>query len=436
MNRKLLFSIIILPFLNIQARAEESVVPVLTVEQAVATALNNSPAINIAQQKLKDAKGQEISAFSNFTPTLALTGSYLNLNEAVTSMGMVVSPKESYSYGFTVQQNLFMSGKLISAYGISLANMRALQEEYRKTINDVIFETKKAFYNLLLAQKMAELMQESYSQMQQHVQQVKVYYENGIVSKFDLLRAQVQLSNLKPQLKRVSNGVELAGEALNLTIGSPIGTNYILKGEIAFQELEDVNAEKMAKEALNNKPDLKMMAERTAMANKALTLAVEANGPNVVGIYTWKKAKPYSAFVPPTTLTWLDDWDTPDWNAVLSVQWPLSFGNYGKLKSAKAQAQQAKMGYQVMKDAAVLEVKQVCLALEQEKQNIETQKENIGQAQEALSIAEERYKQGIISNLEYMDTQLALTQAKTNYFQAITNYEIAKAQLMKAIGKK
>jgi len=351
-------------------------------------------------------------------------------------MGFIVNPQESYSYGFTVQQTLFASGKLLSGYGIARANMMAAREEYTKAENETLFETKKAFYNLLLAQKMAELMQESYNQMEKHVEQVKAYYDNGIVSKFDLLRTQVQLSNLKPQLKRVQNGVALSMDAFNMTIGSPAGTKYTLEGEIVFEELKDVDVEKHVNAAFENKPDLKIMKERVKMAERAGDLSLEANGPNLIGIYNWKKARPYSSFVPPASIGWVDDWDVPDWSAVLTLQWPLNFGNYGKVKSAKAQAQQARIGYSQLKDAAVLEIRQVCMTLDQEKQNIESQKQNIDQAQEALNIADERYKQGIISNLEYMDTQLALSQAKTNYFQAIVNYSIARAQLIKATGGK
>ena len=70
-----------------------------------------------------------------------------------------------------------------------------------------------------------------------------------------------------------------------------------------------------------------------------------------------------------------------------------------------------------------------------EEETIVSQRENLGQAEEAMQIAETRYVSGMITNLEFMDTQLALTQAKTAYLQALANYQIAKAKFVKAIGK-
>lgn len=437
MKKFILAAIICLAGMNVPAAETDAAggaVRTLTLKESIETALDNSPQIKIAEQKLKDAKGQEISAFAGFIPSLSLTGSQLTVKEEQvlplpfgpggTTIDMVLMAKNTYSYGYSIQQNLFTAGKVINGYGISRANMRAAREEYRKTRNEVIFETTKGFYSLLLAQEMTSLLEESYKQMEEHVSQVKAYYDNGIISKLDLLRAQVQLLNLKPQVTRARNGVKLAEDYFNMTLGISVQTHFKLEGEFRFEEIR-VNQEELIKTALENKPELKMLEERVSMARKAYALAIESNGPNLIGIYSSKRTNPYNL---------MEGWGD-DWNIVLSLQWPLGLGGYGRAKSAKAQYEQAEYGLQLLKDGAVIEVKQLCMTLQQEKENIESQTENIAQAEEALKIAEERYKSGIISNLEYMDTQIAQTQAKTNYFQAIANYAIAKAQLLKATGK-
>ena len=97
---------------------------------------------------------------------------------------------------------------------------------------------------------------------------------------------------------------------------------------------------------------------------------------------------------------------------------------------------QAEYGLKQLEEATVLEVTQLCMSLEQEKETIESQEKNIKKAEEALDIARERYSRGLISNLEYMGAQVSLTHAKTNYFQAITNYNTAKAGLERITGKK
>jgi outer membrane protein TolC len=428
--KKILFlsTLIISGYTFTTAFAQET----FTLNESIGYALEHSKTVLSAREKLKDAKGQEISAFAGFIPSLSISGSLMTIKEAQTlsfPMGgsmidMTFRAKDTYSYGFSVQQNLFTSGKLINGYGISRANMRATEAEYRKAKGDTIFETTKSFYNLLLAQKMAELMEDTYKQTEQRVEQVKAYYDNGIVSKLDLLRVQVQFLNLKTQLTRVKNGLTLAEEAFKMTIGISAETKIKLEGEFKFEEIP-VNTDDAVESALKNKPDLKMLKEREIIVRKSLAIAIEGNGPNIVGIYSSQRTKPYN---------FLDAWGD-DWNIILQLQWPIGLSGYGKIKSSKAQLEQIKLGLQQLKDATVLEIKQTCMTLQQEKENIGIQQENIGLAEEALKIAEERYKQGIISNLEYMDTQIALTQSKTNYFQAIADYAIAKAQLLKATGE-
>jgi len=80
-------------------------------------------------------------------------------------------------------------------------------------------------------------------------------------------------------------------------------------------------------------------------------------------------------------------------------------------------------------------VREIYLSLRQEEETIISQRENVGQAEEAMRIAEKRYISGLITNLEFMDTQLAMTEAKTAYLQALANYLIAKAKLINTMGR-
>lgn len=105
------------------------------------------------------------------------------------------------------------------------------------------------------------------------------------------------------------------------------------------------------------------------------------------------------------------------------------------MREARYRLSQAEHGLNLLKEGIELEIRVAYLGIEEAKKLVESQKENIVQAEEALSIVEERYKQGLATSLEVMDTQLALTQAKTNWLQSLSDYLITKAELKKAIGK-
>ena len=402
----------------------------LDLEGSINYALEHSRSVLAAGEKLNEAKAQVATARASFIPSVNITGSYTGIPEAQSLIfpdgaggytEMVFRGKDTYMYGTTVSQPLFMSGLLVNAYGLSTANKRASEEEYLKAKDEVVFETKKAFYTLLLAREMKTLSEESYSQTKKHVDQVKVMYDNGMVSKLDLLRAQVQLSNIRPRVTQAENGLALAEDAFRMTLGVPPGTEIEVEGEFRFEPVE-VDTEESVSTALKSASDLIIMKEREKMVKKQIGMARAECLPSVIAMYNDQHMKPYN---------FVNDWGD-EWNVMLQLQFPIfnGLGVRGKVNSAKAQLKQAQYGYQTLREATALQVRQTCMTLQQEEETIASQKQNIEQAKEALSIAEERYNRGIISNLEYMDTQLALTQAKANYFQAITNYAVAKARLM------
>ena len=81
-----------------------------------------------------------------------------------------------------------------------------------------------------------------------------------------------------------------------------------------------------------------------------------------------------------------------------------------------------------------VEVKQAFLELRQAEETIESQEENVGAASEMVKLAEERYRNGLATNLEYLDTELALTRARTNHLKAIADYLDAWTALQNACG--
>jgi outer membrane protein TolC len=127
----------------------------------------------------------------------------------------------------------------------------------------------------------------------------------------------------------------------------------------------------------------------------------------------------------------------PDWNATAGVSMPIFTGmsNYNKLKAAQARQRQALVGLAMVEDGVRLEVRALALALNQEAKNAAYQKKNVEVAEAALGLAQARYENGLLTNLDYMDSQLALTQSRVAYLNALANYRVARAKLQKAVGE-
>ena len=249
------------------------------------------------------------------------------------------------------------------------------------------------------------------------------FYQTGRISKFDLLRAKVEVANLKPNLIRAENNLRLAKEGLAILLSLP-AHSIRLSGEFKFEPIR-INLEEALKKALSSRNDLKSLNLQRDIIEVYSRLAKLAHAPSLYLRGNYQYNKPSGGE---------DEWGE-DWNINLVLSLSLFDGGKSQtiIKQRKSQLKEVELSLGQLKDRIMLEVKSAFWGMEVAEESISAQKENIGQAEEALSIAELRYKSGMITNLEVLDAQLALTQAKMGYLKSLYDYNIAKAKLKKAM---
>ncbi len=408
---------------------------VITFHEAIEMALEHNKGILAARDAVREAEAGVTIARSGFLPTIDVQGSYTRFAELpaieieIPGLGtkeFQMGEMENYVARASLQQPLFTWGKILGGYKISKLNLDATREDYRKQENELVFDVAKSFYSILVLKELVKLTEDAYEQTQNHVNVVEKRYNAGVASTFDLLRARVQLKNMEPQVIKVKNGLEIAKTGFKTLIGLPQDSLISLEGELKYEPIE-IDLEKSIKEAEVNRPEIESLALRKQMASEALLIAKKANWPTLAFIANYDYKKP---------VYFKNAWGT-DWNVTVALQMPIftGLGNIGKMREARYRLSQAEHGLNLLKEGIELEIRVAYLGIEEAKKLVESQKENIVQAEEALSIVEERYKQGLATSLEVMDTQLALTQAKTNWLQSLSDYLITKAELKKAIGK-
>jgi outer membrane protein len=461
MNRRsllsiLLFSTVLLPF------AASGEVPLeLTLEDALNLCLDRSREIESARQKVLEAEGGVVSARAGFLPKITASASYTRLSE-VPSLEMtapiygilpfpVIGPlgdtigytyipgivgedqmsfdmgdEDNYAASVGLTQPLFTWGRTVNGYNLASHNLSAARYEYSRTRQDAVFDVTKYFYSVLVAKEFLSLTEESYRQVERHAETAAKLYEEGKISKLDLMRANVARENMKPQTLKAKNGLELATDGLKFAMGLDVAEEIIVSGTLDYSETTcDLQGE--LREAKENRSDLKAMRERREMAKRALAIAQAGNKPTIVAMANYEYKKPYN---------FGNDWGQ-DWNATVALSIPLfsGFATVGESRRAGAMLEQTEIALDVITSAAELEVKSACLALEEANEAIRSQKKNVEEAEEAHRIAERQFENGLLSNLEYLDTQVALSQARANYIKALGDFNIARAQLDRAVGR-
>jgi len=412
----------------------------LNLDQCLKTAYLNNKTLLQLQEKISSAEYKIEEAHSGFLPQFSFNGSYTRLGSVpafetpamnfggfqIPAITIKSGTENNYNLKLSYQQPLFTWGKIRNSYEISRHGLSAAQEEYRKTKQEIKFGVVSLFYNILLAQELIKVREESIARIEDHLQTVQARYDKGYASEFDVLRAKVQVSNAKPPLVQAKNLYQLTLDNLKNILGINLKDSVKVEGGLEFVPF-DVDQSQAEEFASQNRSELKLLSEQKAIGEKALALARAGNKPSVFGSANYEYKRPYYSE---------DKWKT-DWNFTLALSLPIfdGFLTRSKVRQAKSDLKQLDLTEKQIQDLIKLEISQSISDLNLAKENILSQQENVNQAKESIRIAKVQYEKGLLTNLELMDTEFALTVAETNYLQALSDYLVAKAKFEKAIGK-
>ena len=403
----------------------------LSLDQCLEIAYQNNKTLLQLEEKINSAKYLIDEARSSFYPQFSLNGSYTRLGKLPSyDLGggakFTLGTENNYNLSLSYQQPLFTWGKIRAGYDISKYNLSLTREEYRKTKQEIKFNVVNLFYNILLAKELNKVREESIARIEDHLKAVEERYDKGYASEFEVLRVKVQLANAKPPLTQAKNLYQLTMNNLKNILGISLTDSVNLEGTLDFEPME-VKQSQAEEFAFKNRSELESIFHQRKIGQEALVIAKATNKPNLLGSANYEYKRPFYS---------KDEWET-DWNLTFLVNIPIfdGFLTRSKVRQARSDLKQLDIAKEQVQDFIKLEINQAISDLALAEENIVSQKENVKQAKESLRIAKVQYQQGMITNLEEMDTELALTIAETNYLQALADYLIAKAKYEKAIGK-
>jgi outer membrane protein len=427
---------LILSGLYSYAPAQEKLI--LTLEDSIRMALEQNPYHLAAEEKISAAKAQMREAASGFFPSLSASG-LQTLDEKVMELefpSMIpgqppqkvqVDFTRDYQFSLSLSLPLYTGGRLKGGFRQAKYNLETSQEVVRQSRHLTVFNTKSAFYGYLLASEFVKVSQEAVSVAEKFLKNVKAQYGVGMASKFDLLRSEVQLANLQPQLIKARNSLKAAELGLKTVLGLDLSRPVEIMGRLEYNPYE-AEVENSIAIALQNRPELKQMNFQKKMAAEMLKLTRAEYLPTVAitGSYNyWADALNLKK----------DNWS--NYYAVnLAVSLPIfnGFSTAAKMGQTKAMIRELDHTVTGLRETIKLEVRQAFLSLQEARESLLSQEKNVEQALESLRIAELNFTEGMVTTLEVSSTQAQLTQARTNYSQALFDYMMAVAQLERAMG--
>lgn len=403
----------------------------LDLEETIQRALLTNPSVKIAEYNRKAAK-------ADYSAAKGARGISISLNHS-TGRGGYADPQynqqlniwtkgigNSHSNSITASLPIFTGGELQGQIGQAKANYRSMLSAEEQAYNEMKETATTGYFNMLNATNMKALRQESVDRLQAHLDNVIAQYNVGIVARADVLRSEVELANAQQNYITASNEYDVAEATLNNIIGTPLGTTLLLKDRLQYEPYENDMAYCLAYSE-QHRPELKQAEYAIDSAEAALVVARSGHMPKVYANASNNWGGNGS--------DWPGD-DDENWSVGVTASMNVfdSGVTWSKIHAAQENLAKAKESQRQIKDNVELEVRTDYLNLREAEKRITTTQVAVASAEEDYHIAVVRYQAGVGTNIDVMDAQEALTQAKTNYYQALYNYNTSKAALNTSMG--
>ncbi|MBI4530841.1 MAG: TolC family protein, partial [Candidatus Latescibacteria bacterium] len=247
----------------------------LTVEECVEIGVKNSKALHSSFMRVRSAEAKASEARASRLPSLTFNGAYTHLSEvppfeislpfgssvpgAPSAPGTFeVSPSifNTYTFRLTLQQPLFTGFRLQSSVDIAESTTDATQKEYIKDKADLTYAIEQAYWSLFKAIEVKKFVDENVLQVQAHLKDVQNFFSQGMVTYNEVLKVQVQLSNVQLLQISVQNTVRLAMTSLNNLIGRPLDTETQPTPGVEHRQKELPELSSLIHKALENRPEV------------------------------------------------------------------------------------------------------------------------------------------------------------------------------------
>jgi outer membrane protein TolC len=415
-----------------ELRMRKTAVPHFTLDQAVLTALQRNADIQKARQEIERTKGLYIQVRADILPKIEMTANVQNTDPHLGSIsssdgGGLSGVPTQYSVSIAATQVVFAGGRIISNIRAATFTRDSSYFAFRNAIDLVVATVKQQFYQVLLNRELINVQESSVNLLKSQLQDQQNRFEAGTVPRFNVLQAQVALSNQYPLLIAAQNNYRISVLQLAKTLG--LDFDPMRAGQPPLEAVGTLQfhprriplpfAIELAKE---RRPFLKQQ-KAIVLSNAAQVNVARAGYFPQFSVSAGEdfRSSPVSENINAVRSGYVfsgtGSWAIWDWGAT-----------YGAVKQARSVLEQSKITLDDANRQVELEVQQQDSNLRQSAELVKATEESVGQAQEALRLASARLSAGAGTQLEVLNSRVEVTQSESNRIQALYNYNVALAE--------
>ena len=427
---------------NLQQQSSEKMI--LTVEEAVNYAKENSRSLKSANIDLQIKKRAKNFSWNVLVPSVQATGTMSRSNEVTNTMDAIMSainpmykpaeiePSDHWKAVGGLTASLNLSVALIDGIRASFANYEAGLITWEQTYKETELNIRKMFYALLLQQESLNLQKTTLANAKNRFEQAKINFRNGLIPELSLLQTEVTYENQKPAIVKQEQALKEQLDTFAFLLGIPQGTEIALSGEIT-PDFVELNPQELYQKYMENNLEIALFKKNLEMMKinySAQNLQIYT--PAVSLSYGWQ----------PVLSDITADWgDKDNWfdNGSFSVTLAWNLTNMLPFSSASLKVQDLKNNIEQMnlnlinlEENAKMKINNLVNVLNQSRAAIESSNRNISLAQKSYDMTSIAYRNGTTELLDVREAETQLNQAKLalasekfNYLSGLLDLEFA-----------
>ena len=419
-------------------RAQEAL-PVLnlTLDKAIELALSDNPTMKVAEHEITLKEVAKKEAWQSLLPSVSIDGtvSYdIKVAEIKTSMGsfkMGMDDANTWNGGLNVSLPIYAPA-IYRSIQMGKKDIELAVEKSRGSKLDLINQVKKAYYQLMLAQDSYNVLMESYKLTERNYNVVKAKYEQGKVSEYDKISAEVQYRSVWPNVVSGKNAVALAKLQLKVLMGVTADVDLAINDKLSnYEERMQIDATSASQISLDGNSTLRQLDFNGELLNQQRKMLNSNFQPTLALVGSYQ-------YLSRSNTNW--EFYNYKWsnssNVALSLSIPLfKASNFTKLKSNKIQQWQLAETRINTERQLRMQAQSQLDKMSSSAEQLETNKQSVELAKKEVSISEKRYEVGKGTILELNSSQVSLTNVQLTYNNSIYDYLVAKSEFETIIGK-
>lgn len=397
--------------------------------EAMQRAFDTNPDIAIAQYNFDAARANYNAARESYGISISAnhnTGrsGYDDLQENKMLGVWSKNIGNSHSNGVSASMPIFTGGRLEGSAKQAKAAYKIAKVGIQQSYNDMRDTVTTGYFNVLQARNMEKLCTESVDRLTDHLKNVQAQYDVGVVAKVDVLRSEVEVASAVQKWLQAKNAAEIAEANMNRIVGLPLDTSLDLVDNLNYTSCE-YDLPYCLDYSVKNRPEYEIAKQNVEAAKGSLISAKAGHMPQVSASASQK-------------------WSDKNWPGDENGNWSVGLSasinvfdtgvTWSRIHAAEANLHKAEANYRSTVDMLNLDVRTKYNNMREAEERIKSSKSALDAAEEDYRIAKLRYMNGVGTNTDVLDAQVALTNAKTNYLQAMYDYNTSRVDLDNAIG--